>query len=170
MGSSYHFNFRAPLGELEDELEEFLREVEEKAKELGFGPTAVLNAEFDTPERKQFARRLTPGLLLRDARLRGANVREDGRVWDLDKAEGTCRVPPSQGVVLVISNEQREETVLGFFRFPETIEDAKARVVAETGLLGAWYFEGSVASADPRYRELVGKFAEAGYLEAEREE
>lgn len=170
MGLSYHFKFRAPKSKRPEELVSFLRSVEEEAKKMGFEPTMVLNAVFDTMERKQFSRRLTTGLAVEDARLKGADVPDDSRVWHLDTTGGTCRVPPSRGVVLVMTNERGAETVMGFFRFPERIEDTKGSVVAETGLGGAWYFRDFVDSPDPRYRALAKKFAEAGYLESERDE
>jgi hypothetical protein len=170
MGLSYHFEFRAPAAKTADQLVSFLRSVEEEAKKLGFAPTLVLDAVFDTTERKQFSRRLTTGLPVEDSRLKGANLPDDSRVWHLNTAGGTCRVPPSQGVVLVVTNERGQETVMGFLRFPQRITDSQGRVVAETGLGATWYFRDFVDSPDPRYRALVKKFAEAGYLVAERDE
>ena len=123
MGLTYHFKFRAAASKQPEELVSFLRSVEEEARELGFAPTTVLDAVFDTTERKQFSRRLTPGLRVEDPRLKGADLPDDSRVWHLSTAEGTCRVPPSSGVVLVVTNERGQETVMGFLRFPERIED-----------------------------------------------
>jgi len=170
MGLSYHFEFRAPATCTAQELVSFLRTVEQEAKRLGFGPTLVLNAAFDTTERKLFSRRLTTGLRVEDERLKGADLPDDSCVWHLDPANGACRVPPSSGVVLLVTNERGQETVMGFFRFPERITDTRGRVVAETGLGGAWYFRDFVDGPDPRYRALVKKFAEAGYLESELDE
>lgn len=167
MGFTYHFAFRAPAAKAAKELERFLQDVELGAKKMGFEPTMVLNAAFDTTERKQFSRRLTTGLLVEDARLKGANLPDDSRVWHVDTKGGTCRVPPSNGVVLVVTDQAGQEAVMGFFRFPERIEDTKGRVVAETRLVGAWYSREFVKSPDPRYRALVKKFAEAGYLDSE---
>lgn len=170
MGLSYHFEFKAPKSKRPEDLVSFLRSVEEDAKKAGFRPTLVLNAVFDTTERKQFSRRLTTGLPVEDVRLKGVDVPDDSRVWHLNTAGGTCRVPPSSGVVLMVTNERGQETVMGFLRFPKRIEDTKGRVVAETGLGGGWYFRDFVDSPDPRYRTLVKKFAEAGYLESEQDE
>jgi len=170
MGLSYHFTFRAPAAKTAEELVSFLRSVEKKAKELGFAPTLVLNAVFDTTERKQFSRRLTTGLRVEDARLKGADLPDDSRVWHLNTAGGTCRLPPSHGAVLVVTNERGQETVMGFLRFPERIKDTRGNVVAETGLGAAWYFRDFVDSPDPRYRALVKGFADAGYLECELDE
>ena len=44
-----------------------------------------------------------------------------------------------------------------------------AAAVALGGLGGAWYLRDFVDSPDPRYRALVDKLAEAGYLESERD-
>src|SRR5258706_3469226 len=170
MGLTYHFFFRAPGERTASDLQAFLLLVEKDAQAMGFRPTLVLNAVFDSTERKQFARRLTTGLPLEDARLKGADVPDDSRVWHLETANGLCRIPPSCGVVLVVTDEQGRETVLGFFRFPETLRDTKGRIVAETGLGGAWYFRDHVKSPDPRFRKLVKHFAEAGYLGAETDE
>ncbi len=58
MGLSYHFTFSAPATVTADILLKFLRKVENDAKQMGFRPTTVLEAEFDTSERREFARRL----------------------------------------------------------------------------------------------------------------
>jgi hypothetical protein len=170
MGLTYHFEFMAAATETAENLERFLRGVEKKAQAMGFRPTMVLNAAFDSTERKQFARRLTTGLPVEDARLRGANVPDDSRVWHLDAANGTCRMPPSSGVVLVVTDEGARETIFGFFRFPERLRDTKGKVVAETGLGEAWYFRDHVKSGDPRFRKIVRQFAEAGYVKREMDE
>jgi hypothetical protein len=170
MGLTYHFQFRAPATKTAEELEDFLRDVEQEAQAMGFRPTVVLNAAFDTAERKRFSRRLTTGLPVEDARLKGANLPDDSRVWHLDSQGGSCRIPPSRGVVLVVTDDRGRETVFGFFRYPEALKDARGRIVAETGLNGAWSFLDFVNSPDPRYRTIVKEFAEAGYLESERDE
>ena len=170
MGLTYYFAFQAPKAKRPEDLAVFLRSVEADAKKIGFEPTLVLNLVFDTTERKQFSRQLTTGLPVEDPRLKGAELPGGSRVWHLNSADGTCRVPPSSGVVLVVTNERGQETVMGFFRFPEKIEDTEGRVVAETGLGGGWYLRDFVNSPDPRYRALVKRFAEAGYLEAEKDE
>ena len=101
---------------------------------MGFKPTMVLDAPFDTAEQKQFARRLTTGLPVEDIRLKGANLPDDSRVWHHDSTSGSCRVPPSRGVVLVVTHETGCETIFGFFQFPEAVLDTRRRVVAETGI------------------------------------
>jgi hypothetical protein len=170
MGLTYEFAFRAPATKSAEDLEDFLRGLEAAAQQMGFCPTTVVNGVFDTTERKQFSRRLTAGLPVEDARLKGANLPDDSRVWQLDASGGSCRVPPSSGVVLVVTNERGEETVMGFLRFPETVKDVQGRIVAETGLGGAWWFRDFLKTPDPRYRMLVRKFAEAGFLETERDD
>jgi hypothetical protein len=70
-------------------------------------------------------------------------------------------------VVLVVTDESGCETFFGFFQFPETVQDTKRRVVAETGLNGRWSFRDSVKSPDNRFREIVRHFRDAGYVEEE---
>jgi hypothetical protein len=72
-----------------EELELFLHGVEKEAQPMGFRPTLVLNAVFDTTERKQFLRWLTTGLPVEDPRLKGADVPDDSPVWHLNTAGGT---------------------------------------------------------------------------------
>ena len=105
MGLTYHFAFQAPKAKSPEDLAVFLRSVEADAKKIGFEPTLVLNVVFDTTERKQFSRQLTTGLPVEDPRLKGAELPGGNRVWHLNSADGTCRVPPSSGVVLVVTNE-----------------------------------------------------------------
>ncbi len=167
---TYHFEFKAPATETAENLERFLREVEKEAQAMGFGPTMVLNVAFDSTERKQFARRLTTGLPVEDVRLRQADVPDDSRVWHLDTANGTCRVPPSSGAVLAVTDEGGREAIFGFLRFPESVRDTNGKIVAETGLGKAWYFQDHVKSGDPRFRKIVRKFAQAGYLKEEPDE
>jgi hypothetical protein len=169
MGLTYHFSFKASATTTALELETFLQGVQGEAKKLGFGPTTVINGLFDTTERKQFSRRLTTGFPVGDARLKGAMLPDDSRVWHLDSSGGSCRIPPSAGVVLVVTNERGQEAIFGFMKFPEAVKDVRG-VVAETGLKGAWWFGGHVKSVDARYREIVRRFREAGFLAEELDE
>ena len=137
---------------------------------MGFKPTMVLNAAFETAERRQFARRLTTGWPLEDKRIQGAVLPNDGRVWHHNVSEGTCRVPPTSGVVLVVTNEKGCEVIFGFLQFPERIRDTHRKVVAETGLKGCWAFRDHVKSGDERYRKIVKWFEAAGYLAEEFDE
>jgi len=61
MGLSYFYSFSAPATKTAAELEGFLRTVEKDAVKMGFNPTLVFNAPFDTKERWEFARWFTPG-------------------------------------------------------------------------------------------------------------
>jgi hypothetical protein len=94
----------------------------------------------------------------------------DQQIWDHDSAEGRCRVIPERGVVLVVTDEQGRETVLGFFQYPQCLKDLNSREVVTTGLNGKWVFQDFVDSPDPRFRQLVRKFAEAGYVDTEKDE
>jgi hypothetical protein len=170
MGSTYHFSFKAPATTTALELEAFLRGVEVEAKRLGFRPTHVINGLFDTTEQKQFSRRLTTGFPVEDARLKGADVPDDSRVWHFDSSGGTCRVPPSAGVLMVVTNECGQEAIFGLMKFPDRIKDTSGAVVAETRLEGGWWFHDHMKSPDPRYREIVRRFRDAGFLAEELDE
>jgi hypothetical protein len=169
MGLTYHFKFAAPAKTTAEELESFLRDVEREAKRLGFGPTMVLNAGFDTPERKEFARRLTTGHLLESDRLKGGVVIERGQAWYHDSTDGECRLVPERGVVLVLT-DAGAEIVLGFFRYPDALRDLNGIAFLETGLGGAWLFQDHVKSGDPRFRQIVKIFRNAGYVQEEHDE
>jgi len=49
---------------------------------MGFRPTTVLEADFDTPERREFARRLTTGHRLESEKLKGVVVLREGQVLE----------------------------------------------------------------------------------------
>lgn len=74
MGFSYHFSFRADALVPSTDLADFLRTVEGDARLMGFGPTIVIDGPFDSPERKQFARRVARPLTIEDPRLSGADL------------------------------------------------------------------------------------------------
>lgn len=167
MGLNYHFKFGAPESMAATELVTFLKSVEREAQKMGFKPTMVLDALFDTAEQKRFARRLTTGLPVDDIRLKGADLPDDSRVWHHDRISGSCRIPPSKGVVLVVTDEMGRETIFGFFKYPEAVQDTERRPVAETGLKGRWSFRDFVKSPDKRFREIVRLFRDAGFVEEE---
>jgi hypothetical protein len=170
MGLTYHFTFSAPAKTKPEELLKFLKGVEEEAKKLGFNPTMVLNATFDTAERREFARRLTTGHPVEDERLKGVSLVPEGLLWHHGQESGTGRVIPSKGVVLIVTNERQCETIFGFLQHPEEIRDLNGKVVAVTGLGGRWFFWDFVKSPDPRYRKIVKRFKDAGYVEEEEDE
>src|ERR1043165_6569483 len=165
MGLTYHYKFRAPASATAAELKSFLQGVETEAKRLGFDPTMVLDAPFDTSERRGLARRLTHGFVLESEALKTAPKLRDGQTWHFDPVGGWCRVIPVQGVVLVVT-EQRCETIFGFFKYPAALTDFKGREIIQLGAGDAWVFEDFIKTPDPRFRPIVRRFAEAGYVEA----
>jgi hypothetical protein len=170
MSLSYHFGFRAAAEKTSAELENFLRRVEKEALKMGFNPTLVFNAPFDTKERWEFARWFTTGLKLENEKLRGVILLREGQVWSHDPVTGFCFVIPRQGVLLVVTNEQGHETVFGFLRYPANLLDLNGKQIAETGAGDWWTYRSFVDTSDQRYRLLVKLFKDAGYLESEKDE
>lgn len=170
MGLSYYYTFAAPATAEAEDLTTFLKGVEKETKRMGFEPTLVLNASFDTAERRRFVRRLTTGFPIEDERLKGVALPADAAVWDHNPNDGSCHLLPSQGVVLVVTDEQGCETLFGFFQYTGSVRDIHGRTLAETGLAGRWHLNQFVDSPDPRFREIVRLFAEAGFLEREKDE
>jgi hypothetical protein len=170
MGLTYYFSFTAPTETTAGDLERFLKTVERKAKTLGFEPTMVLDATFDTPERKEFARRLVTGYAVEDDRLKGVVLPMSGMLWHHDQTNGTARVIPTRAVVLVLTDEHCRETIFGFFKYPAEILDVNGKQLVRTGLDDRWISRDFVDSPDPRFRIIVAMFAEAGFLETENDE
>jgi hypothetical protein len=170
MGLTYHYAFGASGNTSATNLEEFLHGVEVAAKELGFDPVLVLDAQFDSLERKKFARQLTAGARIESEKLKGVVMLRDGQVWSHDPVTGSCRVIPKRGIILVVTDAQKRETIFGFFQFPDTLKDLNGKNVVNTHLGDRWTFQGFVNSPDPRFRQIVKLFSAAGYLEAERDE
>jgi len=170
MGLSYHFSFTAPARTKPGELETFLKSVEAEAREMGFNPTLVLNASFHTQESRAFARRFVTGFPVEDERLKGVALPAQGMVWSHDQHQGTARVVPRRAVVLVVTDEQQCETVFGFFKYPEEITDIHGKTIAKTGLKNRWTSRDFVESPDPRFRKIVRRFSDAGFLESEEDE
>ena len=169
MGLSYHYSFRAPADVPADRLAAFLGNVEGDARLLGFAPTIIVNGPFDTPERRGFARRVARGLLVDDARLRGAELPPEA-CWSIGSDGSWCRLAPEWGVFLVVTDARGCETVFGFFRYPRLIRDLAGREVMPVPDAGDWICGGCVDSPDPRYRAIARRFAEAGYLASEIDE
>jgi hypothetical protein len=138
MGLTYHYAFSAPGTTPAAVLEDFLHEVEAEAKALGFDPVLVLDAVFDTPERQKFARQLTTGARLESEKLKGVVLLRDGQVWHHEPMTGSCRVIPKRGVVLVVTDTQKRETVFGFFQFPAMLQDLNGRDVVTAFFPGCW--------------------------------
>ena len=170
MGLTYHYAFSAPGTTPPAVLEDFLHDVEADAKSLGLDPVLVLDAVFDTPERQKFARQLTTGARLENDKLKGVVLLRDGQVWHHDPVSGSCRVIPKRGVVLVVTDAQKRETAFGFFQFPATLQDLNGKDVVTTYQGDRWTFQSFVNSADPRFRQIVKRFTDAGYTDQERDE
>jgi len=170
MGLTYHFKFAAPSSTRSAELAGFLREVEADAREMGFGPTIVMDGPFDTEERRQFARRLTTGLAIEDRRLKRPRLPDTACVWSHDPVNGSCRVMPEHGVILVVTDARGIECVFGFLRYPRAIRDERANEIMKIELGGGWVFSEFLKSGDPRYRKIVKRFDEAGYLVLEQDD
>lgn len=169
MGLTYHFSFAAPATTRPEELEAFLQNIEGDTHLMGFHPTAVVNGPFDTPERREFARRVARGLVVEDDRLRGVEFAKE-TCWNFGDGTGYCRLAPEHGVLLVITDERAREIVFGFFRYPRVIRDRRGREVMPVPGDGDWTFGDCVKSPDQRYRAIVRRFAAAGYLVSELDE
>jgi hypothetical protein len=153
MGLIFYYKFEVPAETSASQLEQFLRRVEVKAREMKFDPTLVLNAPFDSSERRVFARRLGYGFDVEDERLKDAVLPLNPPVWIYSRSQGSARLIPTMGVFLVVTDEQRCETFFGFFRYPEIVKDASDRIVAISPLNGKWHFQDWVGSRLPRGRE-----------------
>jgi hypothetical protein len=170
MSLSFYYEFTAPAATTPAELEKFLQGVEQLAISLGFGPTELLNVPFDTKERRDFARHLGGSFILQDEKLKGVALPSEGQVRDHDPISCECRLIPQRGVVLVLTDAQGCEACFGFFKFPERVIDIHGSTLADTGLEGRWWFRDFVDSPDPRYREIVKRFEEAGYAKQVKDE
>jgi hypothetical protein len=105
------------------------------------------------------------GERIESEQLKGVVLLREGQAFRHDPVRGSCRLIPEQGVILTVTNEYEQETVFGFLRYPKTLEDANGRKILDTKLGGDWRYADFVDSPDPRYRAIVQKFAEAGYLQ-----
>jgi hypothetical protein len=170
MGLSFLYEFTAPAETPASALEAFLHEVQLEAQSLGFDPTIVINVPFDTPERREFANRLGGNFTLQDERLKGVAIPAPGQLRNHDPESGECRLFPDQGVVLVVTDERGCESCFGFFRFPERIIDIHGAILAVTGLGGRWWFCDFVDSPDSRYRTIVKRFQERGFVLSVKDE
>jgi hypothetical protein len=160
----------APASALPEDLEEFLKDVELDAKRAGFNPTLVLYAQFDTAPRREFARRLAMSVRVNDARLKDVSLPLPEMVWDLDPIQGSCRITPEEGVILVVTDERRCETCFGFLRYPEQVIDMNGKVLAETNVGPGWFFTDHVKSPDPRFRRIIARFREHGFVVEEQDD
>jgi hypothetical protein len=170
MSLSFYYEFTAPASTPASELEAFLLEVQQFAKSLGFDPTTVLNVPFDTPERREFSKRLGGSMYAEDERLKGVAIPKTDQVRDHDPRSGTARLIPERGVVLVVTDEHQCETVFGFLQYPGQVTDIYGAVLAESEVEKAWVFRNFVDTPDPRYRQIVEKFRERGFVQKENDE
>ena len=125
---------------------------------------------FDTPERREFANRLGGNFTLQDDRLKGIAMPAPGQLRDHDRESGECRLFPERAVVLVVTDERGCEACFGFFQFPEHVTDMNGAILADTGLEGRWWFRDFVNSPDPRYRAIVKRFDERGFVRVVKDE
>jgi hypothetical protein len=167
MGLTYHYSFTAPAAVPPEELEAFLQDIEGDTRLMGFRPTTVVNGPFDTPERREFARRVARGLTVEDERLRGVELSNEA-YWSC--GDGYCRLAPEHGVLLVVTDERGCEVVFGFFRYPRVIRDRTGRKIMPVPGDGAWVSGDCMKSPDQRYRAIVRRFNAAGYLASELDE
>ena len=170
MGLTYHCAFKAPTTTTAATLEAFLRIVEGKAKAMGFAPTAVINGAFNTDEQRRFARLLTTGLRIEHDSLKGVTLLDPRLVWSHDPIEGSCRVIPKHAVVLVVTDQHGMETVFGFLAYPKALLDVNGRTMILIPDQEQWTYRGHIKSSDPRFRNIVKCFEEAGYLESVKDE
>ena len=170
MGLSFFYEFTAPAATQASALEAFLHEVQLEAQSLAFNSTIVINVPFDTPERREFANRLGGNFTLQDDRLKGVAMPTPGQLRNHDPESGECRLFPQHGVVLVATDERGCEACFGFFQFPEHITDIHGAILADTGLEGRWWFRDFVDSPDPRYRTIVKRFEERGFVRVVKDE
>ena len=170
MGLSFFYEFTAPAATPASALEAFLHDVQREAQALGFDPTIILNVPFDTPERREFANRLGGNFTLQDERLKGVAIPAPGQLRNHDPESGECRVFPKHGVVLIVTDERGCETCFGFFKIPEHILDIHGASLADTAFEGRWWFRDFVDSPDPRYRAIVARFSERGFVRLVKDE
>ena len=130
----------------------------------------MLNVPFDTQERRDFARWLGGGTYVENDKLKGAALSFKQDADHHDRASGSCRLVPRQGVVLVLTDQQGCEICFGFMKCQAIIYDTNGKPIVETGTGDAWTFRNFVSSPDKRYRQIVKKFADAGYLAHEKDE
>lgn len=90
--------------------------------------------------RRDFARRLTSGLPFEREALKGVVILKEGQLWSHDPATGSRRLIPKQGVVLIVTDDEKRESIFGFLRYPDEVLDHAGRVLAKTGKGKDWSF------------------------------
>jgi len=170
MGLTYKFTFTAPTTTTAADLEKFLKTVESDARTMGFKPTELFQATFDTKERRDFARRIRTMYRMTDDRLKGVVIPAENQVWKHNSNFGDCWIVPELAVVLVLTDERQMESVFGFARYAETLNDFNGRPILEIPVGGRWYFTDFVQTPDVRYRKIVSRFADVGFLESAKDD
>ena len=107
---------------------------------------------------------------IEDERLRGVVLPDERQVWNFSPNLGHCRVAPERAVLLVLTDKGGCEIVFGFAWYPAALCDIHGKELMRVPEAGKWFFRDFVDSGDPRYRQIVKRFADAGYVEAERDE
>jgi hypothetical protein len=77
---------------------------------------------------------------------------------------------PKRAVLLIVAPGQPQAAGFGFLQFPTVLLDLNGREVMKTGMSNRWGLQSFVDSPDKRYRKIVRRFGEAGYLELEKDE
>ena len=107
---------------------------------------------------------------MEDERLKGVTLLDYSWVSDHDPERGDCRLIPEKGVLLVVTDEHRAETVFGFLWYSDKVLDLNGKEVALSPHQGKWFYHDFVDNPDKRYRAIVQEFERAGYLESETDE
>jgi hypothetical protein len=170
MGLDYTFTLGAAAKTSAATLQDFLKSVEAYAQTLGFQPTSVFAATFATQEQRDFANRIGLPVSISDERLKGVVLLNEKRVVNFIPVAGRCRVLPKNAVGLVVTDEWQCKTVFAFARYPETIDDMSGKTLVKMPFGQRWHFSGIIQNPDPRYRTIVKRFADAGYVKAEQDE
>ena len=66
-----------------------------------------------------------------------------------NQASGSRHLVPSQGVVLVVTDDQGNEICFGFMKYPSIIRDVNGKPIVETGTSEAWAFRTSLTNQEP---------------------
>jgi hypothetical protein len=170
MGLDYTYTLCAAAKTSAETLHDFLKSVEAYAQTLGFHPTSVFSATFATQEQRDFANRI--GLLasITDEKLQGVVQLNEKRAVNFIPVAGRCNVLPKNAVGLVVTDEWQCKTVFAFARYPQAIDDVNGKALVKLPFGKRWHFSGLIQNPDPRYRKIVKRFADAGYVKAERDE
>jgi len=90
--------------------------------------------------------------------------------WNHYQQHGAARIIPRKAVVLILTDEHQRETIFEFFKYPAGITDIHGKLIAEPGLKNRWVSRDFVDSPDLPFSKIVRRFADAGFLESERDE